>query len=115
MRLEDMLGAMRAAGWTVGCHNDYCVNEKLGTFWLFTHKKSGRFVKGEATTDHDAVFLAVKEAGVKVSFGPDIKCRVCDMTVATLYVEGKHVIAPHDDERHDTCPASYGDPPREEI
>ncbi len=113
MRLEDMLGAMRAGGWMVGCHNDYCVNEKFGTFWLFTHKKSGRFVKGEAATDREAVEIAVKEAGVEVRFGPEIKCPVCDLRIPILYFEGKRVIAPHNDERDDDCPASYGDPPKD--
>ncbi len=65
MRLEEMLAAMRDAGWTVGSHNDYHEDGKLHTFWLFTHVKSGRFVKGEAPTDHEAVKIAVRAVGIK--------------------------------------------------
>ena len=52
--LEVLLDAMREAGWTVAVHNDYRQNEKAMTFWLFTGP-DGRFVKGEAESDREAV------------------------------------------------------------
>lgn len=47
----------------VAVHNDYRLEEKFYTFWLFTHP-SGRYVKGEGKTDHEAVSLALAEARI---------------------------------------------------
>ena len=44
---------IRAAGWMVAVHNDYRLNGKLYTFWLFT--KDDRAVKGEGKSDADAL------------------------------------------------------------
>lgn len=55
MTLEQLLASMRADGWAVAVHNDYRLDGDLYTFWLFTHAKTGRFVKGEAATDERAV------------------------------------------------------------
>jgi hypothetical protein len=38
----------------VAVHNDYWLNGKFMTFWLFTHP-TGVFVKGEAETDEEAL------------------------------------------------------------
>lgn len=44
---------IRAQGWTVAVHNDYRLDGKAHTFWLFT--KNGRAVKGEGITDKEAL------------------------------------------------------------
>lgn len=46
---------IRAQGWTVAVHNDYQEHKSARTFWLVTHKESGRFLKGEGTTDAQAL------------------------------------------------------------
>ena len=53
--LTSMLRLLRDAGWMVAVHNDYRQDGKLMTFWLFTHPM-GRWLKGEAESDEDAVF-----------------------------------------------------------
>jgi hypothetical protein len=45
---------IRKKGWVVGIHNDYFLKGKFHTFWLFTNK-SGRFLKGEGTSDAQAL------------------------------------------------------------
>lgn len=52
--LEELLGSIRLRGWSVAIHNDYRKGGESFTFWLFTHS-SGRWLKGEAKCDHDAV------------------------------------------------------------
>jgi hypothetical protein len=44
---------IREAGWTVAVHNDYRLNGRAHTFWLFT--KGDRCVKGEGFTDAEAL------------------------------------------------------------
>jgi len=51
---------LRAAGWSVAVHNDYRLNGRFHTFWLFT--KDGRAVKGEGQSDREA--LDIVRAGV---------------------------------------------------
>ena len=59
-RLEEMLvnksspDDIRAAGWTVAGHNDYRLDGKSFTFWLFTHP-DGRWAKGEGRDDAEAL------------------------------------------------------------
>jgi hypothetical protein len=62
MTLEEMLQWMRHNGWLVAVHNDYRQAGGFWTFWLFTNSTNGRFVKGEAKTDTEAVKLAYVEA-----------------------------------------------------
>lgn len=69
--LTKLLAEIRAAGWSVGVHNDYRQGGKRYTFWLFTHQ-SGRFVTGEAPTDVEAIAKAFpagvpKEDGVQAA------------------------------------------------
>ncbi len=45
---------LRAAGWSVGIHNDYRLKGVPHTFWLLTHP-TGRFLKGEGRTDAEAL------------------------------------------------------------
>lgn len=47
------LPALRSAGWMVAVHNDYRLNGRRMTFWLFT--KGDRAVKGEGETDSEAL------------------------------------------------------------
>jgi hypothetical protein len=54
--LTSMLRLLREAGWMVAVHNDYRQDGKLFTFWMFTHT-CGKFLKGEAERDEDAVGL----------------------------------------------------------
>ena len=58
--LEDLLNGLRSAGWSVAAHNDYRLNGKSYTFWLFTHD-NGRYFKGEGETDVEAVMAIVRQ------------------------------------------------------
>lgn len=55
MTLSEMLRWLRAFGYMVGVHNDFKLNGKFHTFWLFTHPATGTFLKGEGSTDEWAV------------------------------------------------------------
>lgn len=58
MDLPALLDWFRGEGWRVAVHNDYDKDGDEGhvyTFWLFTHKARARFVKGEGTSDLQAV------------------------------------------------------------
>ena len=44
---------IRAEGWMVAAHNDYKLNGRGYTFWLFT--RDDRCVKGEGKTDAAAL------------------------------------------------------------
>ena len=57
------LERLREHGWMVAAHNDYTLNGTRMTFWLFTHG-SGRYVKGEGSSDAVAVYQAFCAAGV---------------------------------------------------
>lgn len=61
MTLEEMLEALRGAGWTVAVHNDYRQGGHLMMFWLFTHP-DGRWLKGEADSDRQAVIEIMSQA-----------------------------------------------------
>jgi hypothetical protein len=56
------LARLRKAGWMVAVHNDYNLNGKWHTFWLFTHQL-GLWCKGEGRSDRRA--LAQAEAQMK--------------------------------------------------
>lgn len=62
--MDAALFELRAAGWRVAVHNDYRVNGRDMTFWLFTHPASGRFVKGEGETDADALRVVLRQAAL---------------------------------------------------
>jgi len=53
--LSAMLKWLRCCGYTVAVHNDYYLKDQLRTFWLFTHRQTGTFLKGEGSTDEWAV------------------------------------------------------------
>ena len=53
--IEQTLALLRGNGWMVAVHNDYVLNGKAMTFWLFTHSEAGRFIKGEGVTDAEAL------------------------------------------------------------
>jgi hypothetical protein len=55
------LARLRRAGWMVAVHNDYNLNGKKHTFWLFTHK-SGIWCKGEGRSDRRALVIAEAQA-----------------------------------------------------
>jgi hypothetical protein len=44
---------IRAKGWSVAVHNDYKIEGRNYTFWLFT--KGNCAIKGEGPTDQDAL------------------------------------------------------------
>lgn len=50
---------LRAAGWSVAVHNDYRLDGEFHTFWLFT--RDGRAVKGEGTSDREALDIVRAE------------------------------------------------------
>jgi hypothetical protein len=56
---DDALEHLRALGWMVAVHNDYQLNGVFHTFWLFTHP-DGRYVKGEGTSDCEALSDAIR-------------------------------------------------------
>ena len=57
------LARLRAAGWTVGVHNDYRLGGVAHTFWLMTHT-DGTFMREEGTTDAGALIRLAERAGV---------------------------------------------------
>ena len=64
--MEKEIEALRGLGWVVGAHNDYYQNGLLHTFWLFTNRHSGRFIKVEGFADdprvlREAVSGAIEE------------------------------------------------------
>lgn len=63
------LDVVRSLGWVVAVHNDYYLDGVFHTFWLFT--KGDRFVKGEATSDEEAIRLAF--AQIKKMSEPPIR------------------------------------------
>lgn len=58
--LDFLLAEMRESGWLVAAHNDYMLGGKFQTFWLFTHKETGRYVKGEDQNDRFAVIECLR-------------------------------------------------------
>lgn len=68
MNLEEKLQVMRDAGWLVAVHNDYRLAGVLMTFWVFTNVQTGKFVKGEAASDSQALDLCLEAAvGLKAN------------------------------------------------
>lgn len=59
--MEALLCTLRLNNWSVAIHNDYFIGGVRMTFWLLTHP-SGLFVKGEGTTDEDALRECDKQA-----------------------------------------------------
>jgi hypothetical protein len=58
--MED-LAYLRALGWMVAVHSDYVLKGRLVTSWLLTHP-SGRWVKGEGSTDEEALLECLGKA-----------------------------------------------------
>lgn len=56
---------IRACGWAVAAHNDYRLDGKPHTFWLFT--QAGRAVKGEGRTDKEALNQVREQIGLPKS------------------------------------------------
>ena len=54
MSADLLLAKLRDRKWNVAIHNDYALGGNRHTFWLLTHP-SGRWVKGEAPTDVEAL------------------------------------------------------------
>jgi hypothetical protein len=46
---------LRKRGWRVAVHNDYMLDNRLHTFWLFTASHGPYFAKGESTEDFYAL------------------------------------------------------------
>ena len=62
----DALTTLRAAGWMVAVHNDYRLAGRRMTFWLLTHA-DGRWIKGEAGTDAEALSICCEAAALASS------------------------------------------------
>lgn len=60
LTIDGKLEYLRERGWTVAIHNDYQLGPQRFSFWLFTHKKSGRFLKEEDKMDAKALDRIVK-------------------------------------------------------
>ena len=67
MAMEKILSDLRENGWSVAVHNDYRLNGKVMTFWLFTHE-AGLYIRGEAATDLGA--LRICELQARKVFAP---------------------------------------------
>jgi len=65
----DSADDIRAQGWTVCIHNDYRLNGKPHTFWGFT--KGDRFLKGEGTTDTEALNQVRHQLPTQVELEPN--------------------------------------------
>jgi len=50
-----LLEDLRNMGWFVGVHNDYKLNGVRYTFWMLTRPSDNTFIKGEGTTDYEAL------------------------------------------------------------
>jgi hypothetical protein len=74
--VSQVLARIRKAGWKVAIHNDYSLNGKNHTFWLFTHK-SGIWAKGEGRSDRKALAEAERQ----------IKSRSVELGAARVQVE----------------------------
>lgn len=83
--LEDLLHRLRVTGWSVAVHNDYRLNGKAHTFWLFTHD-GGRFLKGEGETDTEALTSVLRQTSISPSqdLGPlvSLRCEPCGLRCA---------------------------------
>jgi hypothetical protein len=54
-----LVDEIRAAGWTVAAHADFAVLRATRTFWIFS--KNGHVVRGEGTTDREALERVARE------------------------------------------------------
>jgi len=68
MDIAALISLIRRNGWQVAVHNDYRLDGKSWTFWLFTKLKGvpcengdGLYVKGEGNTDSDALFEVARK------------------------------------------------------
>jgi hypothetical protein len=66
----DSADDLRSAGWMVAVHNDYRLNGKPHTFWLFT--KGDRAIKGEGDTDQKALDQCRALAGAEPQTAPEL-------------------------------------------
>ena len=57
---HEKLARLRNDGWAVAVHNDYRLQGKNHTFWLFT--RNDRAIKGEGHSDEEALDAAAKAA-----------------------------------------------------
>lgn len=58
--MVELLDKIRAFGWHVANHYDYEIGNCWFTFYLFTNG-NGRYVKGENTTDCEALEQCLKQ------------------------------------------------------
>lgn len=71
---QNLANDIRAAGWAVAIHNDYRLNGRRHTFWLFTMQDSppkltygdGWYVKGEGFTDAQALNEIRRKLGLPI-------------------------------------------------
>ena len=74
--ISQTLTRIRRAGWSVAVHNDYNLNGKKHTFWLFTHP-SGLWAKGEGRSDRRALAAAEAQIKERNSVREQIEKEVC--------------------------------------
>lgn len=58
--MATLVERLRADGWMVAVHNDYRFKGQHHTFWLFT--RGDHAIKGEGTSDDEALEVCVREA-----------------------------------------------------
>jgi hypothetical protein len=63
--LSKVLSDIRSSDWMVAVHNDYWQDGQRMTFWLFTHRQSRRFVKGEGASDLSALSQVAEQIGLR--------------------------------------------------
>lgn len=93
--MSPLLDSIRARGWMVAVHNDYRLDGKAHTFWLFT--KDGRCVKGEGLSDKEALELV--DAQIREAEGPTPSLQIIDEATWTdLVVEANTALQAHSGE-----------------
>lgn len=91
---------LRSAGWTVAVHNDYRLNGKPHTFWLFT--KGDRAIKGEGSTDQEALDQC-RALAARVEPQPsriDAAARASETVEATSPIDDVPSCGQENDQRH---------------
>jgi hypothetical protein len=62
---KSLLKCLRRSGWRVGAHNDFFLerDKEWRTFWMFTHRETGRYIEAEGQSDSEAIWNASGRSG----------------------------------------------------
>lgn len=73
-RWASALAVLRDDGWSLAVHNDYVLDGRLRTFWLFT-RRGGTSLKGEGAGDAQALREALSGCGLaQAAAAPATEC-----------------------------------------